>query len=415
MNTAFPAIYVLSPQGLALALRIRAALGGVCFAPRSLSGKPGSGPAGPSGPDGGEGEEFRGTEQNKTPQWFDSLPLLLEKQFGQFRQHIFIAAVGLVVRCISPLLAGKAVDPAVVALDHHGKFVISLLSGHLGGANELARQVAAITGGEAVITTATDAEGLPAPDLLALRAGLRVLNPEAIRVVNAALLSGQTLGLRDPEGWLRGCLTAQEAKYFEIIAPEDGAMEAARITAADAAARAQPLAQALRQPPVSLTPPPPPIPPAPPTAQVRVDWRAAAAPENCLALIPPALCLGVGCRRGASAAEILELIHKTCADNALELKAVACLASTDLKADEAGLLEAARILSVPLLTFSPAELAVYPPAKVSPKAASALGLPGVCEPAARCAAQGGSLLLHKQTLGRVTLAVARRLPRAAGE
>ena len=273
MNTAFPAIYALSPQGLALALRIRAALGGVCFAPRSLSGKPGTGP---TGSDGGEGEEFRATGQNKTPQWFESLPLLLEKQFGQFRQHIFIAAAGLVVRCIAPLLAGKAVDPAVVALDHHGKFVISLLSGHLGGANELARQVAAITGAEAVITTATDAEGLPAPDLLALRAGLRVLNPEAIRVVNAALLSGQTLGLRDPEGWLRGCLTAQEAKYFEIIAPEDGAMEAARITAADAAARAQPLAQALRQPPVSLTPP---IPPAPPTAQVRVDWRAAAAPE----------------------------------------------------------------------------------------------------------------------------------------
>ena len=133
-------------------------------------------------------------------------------------------------------------------------------------------------------------------------------------------------------------------------------------------------------------------------------------PENRLLLAPPALCLGVGCRRGAAASEVLDLVHKVCADSDLELKAVTCLASADLKADEAGLVEAARILGVPFLTFSADELAVYPPREISPKAASALGLPGVCEPAARCAARGGPLLVHKQTLGRVTLAVARRLP-----
>ncbi len=391
MSTAFPAIYALSPQGLALALRIREALGGICFAPRSL---PGKAVAGPSDSTSGEVETPVEAGQSKALQWFDSLPLLLEKQFGQFRQHIFIAAAGLVVRCIAPLLAGKAVDPAVVALDHHGKFVVSLLSGHLGGANELARQVAAITGGEAVITTATDVEGLPAPDLLALRAGLRVLNPEAIRVVNAALLAGQTLGLRDPEGWLQDRLTEKEAEYFQIFTPDAEAAEGFAKVAGQASTPAKTPAQG---------------------PQVRVDWRAAPLSENCLALVPPALCLGVGCRRGVEASEVLELIHKTCADNSLELKAVFCLASADLKADEAGLLEAARSLGVPLLTFSPAELAVYPPAKVSPKAASALGLPGVCEPAARCAAYGGPLLLHKQTLGRVTLAVARRLPGTAEE
>ena len=392
MKTVFPAIYALSPQGLALALRIREALGGACFASRSLAGAAG----GVGGAGENEGPETTG--EHYSPHWFDSLPLLLEKQFDQFRQHIFIAATGLVVRCIAPLLAGKTVDPAVVALDHHGKFVVSLLSGHLGGANELARQVAAITGGEAVITTATDTEGLPAPDLLALRAGLRVLNPEAIRVVNAALLAGQTLGLRDPEGWLHARLTVQEAKYFALIAPID-----------EPAAELDPaVGQVL---PIAQTPPKTPA----QGPQVWVDWRVAPLPENCLALAPPALCLGVGCRRGVLAAEVLELIHKTCADNALELKAVACLASADLKADEEGLLEAARILGVPLLTFSPAELAIYPPAKVSQKAISALGLPGVCEPAARCAAHGGPLLLHKQTHGRVTLAVARRLPGAAGE
>lgn len=362
-NPTAPAIYALSPQGIDLAVRLGAALGGICFAPRSLVGNE-------SGNEKeGEGEAF---------QAFDSLPLLLEKQFYEFRQHIFIAATGLVVRCIAPLLAGKAVDPAVVALDHHGKFVISLLSGHLGGANELARQVAAVTGGQAVITTATDNEELPAPDLLSLRAGLRVLNPEAIRVVNAALLAGKNIALYDPECWLRECLTQEEAQYFHCV-EDDVAMSQS------------------------------------PTPCVQVSWCKTTPSTNCLLLAPPALCLGVGCRRGVAASEVLDLIHKVCEENDLELKAVTCLASADLKADEAGLVEAARILGVPLLTFSAGEMAVYPPAEVSPKAASALGLPGVCEPAARCAARGGPLLIHKQTLGRVTLAVARRLPGPAVE
>ena len=211
-NRIFPAIYILSPQGMGLALRIRAAMGGVCFASRSLMEE------GEKGENGGENASF---------QVFDSLPALLEQQFHEFRQHIFIAAAGLVVRCLAPLLAGKAVDPAVVVLDHHGEFVISLLSGHLGGANALARQVAAVSGGQAVITTATDAQGLPAPDLLALRAGLRVLNPPAIRTVNAALLAGKKLALHDPEGWLRNCLTTEEAQYFHLVdAPETAAPSA---------------------------------------------------------------------------------------------------------------------------------------------------------------------------------------------
>ena len=324
--------------------------------------------------------ESGGGKENDGESWegqgfeaFDSLPLLLEKQFHEFRQHIFIAATGLAVRCIAPLLAGKAVDPAVVALDHHGEFVVSLLSGHLGGANELARQVAAVTRGQAVITTATDVEGLPAPDLLALRAGLRVLNPAAIRVVNAALLAGKTIALQDPEGWLQDRLTEGEAQYFHCTNGDDAV-------------------------------------PLPAFPCVHVTWRKTAPSVNCLLLAPPALCLGVGCRRGVTASEVLDLIHKVCAESDLELKAVTCLASADLKADESGLVEAARVLGVPLLTFSAGELAAYPPAEISPKASSALGLPGVCEPAARCAAHGGPLLAHKQTLGRVTLAVARRLP-----
>ena len=356
---AGPAIYALTAQGVELALRLRAGLGGVCFAPRALAEK---------------------AEQGV--QGFDSLPLLVKEQFSRFGGHIFIAAAGIAVRCIAPLLTHKAVDAAVVVLDHKGEYVISLLSGHLGGANELARQVAAVTGGRAVITTATDTEGLPAVDLLALRAGLHVRNPIAIRAANAALLAGKKVGLHDPEGWLRSRLTDPEREYFYILA-DDAALAA--FCATDAA------------------------------PYVRVTFSAAAQPDNCLALIPPALGLGIGCRKGVAAREVLDLVHKVCAENDLALEAVNCLASADIKAEEAGLVEAARILGVPLLTFSAAELAAYPPRQVSPKAAAALGLPGVCEPAARCASKGGSLLVGKHTSGRVTLAVAKQDPARSGQ
>ncbi len=355
-----PAIYALTAQGLELALRLRAVLGGECFAPRALAESAANGVRG-----------------------FDSLPLLVKEQFSEFRRHVFIAATGIVVRCIAPLLDHKTVDPAVVALDHKGEFVVSLVSGHLGGANELARQVAAITGGRAAITTATDTEGLPAVDLLALRSGLHVCNPAAIRAANAALLAGKGVGLHDPEGWLWPCLTAAEREYFEIL---DNAAALAAFAAA-----------------------------CPQAPYVRVSWRAVPLPENCLGLIPPALCLGVGCRRGVAAREILDLVRKVCAESELAPEAIACLASAEIKAEEAGLLEAARALAVPLRIFSASELAVYPPVRVSAKAEAALGLPGVCEPAARCAAGGGALLVGKQTLGRVTLAVAGRSPGVVGE
>ena len=345
-----PAIYALTARGLELALRLRAALGGVCFAPEALAG----GVA-----------DVRG---------FASLPELAAAEFNNFRQHIFISAAGIAVRCIAPLIADKTVDPAVLVLDQRGAFVVSLLSGHLGGANALAERVAALVGGTAVITTATDTEGLPAADLLAAREGLRIGNPEAIRAVNAALLAGERVGLYDPEAWLRGGMSAEELQHFELLA--------------DAEALDDFLAK------------------TPQGAVVRVSWEKIEASEACLCLIPPALCFGVGCRRGAGAEEVLALVRGACAAEGWDARAAACLASAEIKADEPGLVAAARELGVALRVFAAEELALYPPVEVSVKALEAVGLPGVCEPAARAAAGGGPLLAGKMIKGPVTLAVA---------
>ena len=89
---------------------------------------------------------------------------------------VCIMGCGIAVRMVSPLLEDKSADPAVVVVDQDGRFAISLVSGHIGGANELARKVASITGGQAVITTASDLQDKPAIDLAAKSAGLRIEN-----------------------------------------------------------------------------------------------------------------------------------------------------------------------------------------------------------------------------------------------
>ena len=114
-------------------------------------------------------------------------------QFARSEALIFVGAAGIAVRAIAPHCRSKAADPAVVVLDECGRFAISLLSGHLGGANALAAQLAAACGAVPVITTATDANGLFAVDSWAKANGCAVLEPERIKHVSGALLAGESV------------------------------------------------------------------------------------------------------------------------------------------------------------------------------------------------------------------------------
>ncbi len=125
---------------------------------------------------------------------------LLAKTWDDFSGHIFIAATGIAVRKISPLLKHKTVDPAVLVCDENGAQVISLIGGHIGGANRLARKVAGITGGTAVITTATDVHNIIAFDELAARSGWEIKNPAQIKIFNAALLENESIDVLLPDG-----------------------------------------------------------------------------------------------------------------------------------------------------------------------------------------------------------------------
>ena len=108
---------------------------------------------------------------------------------------LFIGACGIAVRAVAPLVRSKTSDPAVLVMDEAGQHVISLLSGHIGGANALALAIAARTGAQPVITTATDVRGIPAIDSWATTQGLAIENPEAIRDISAAALAGRPVGV----------------------------------------------------------------------------------------------------------------------------------------------------------------------------------------------------------------------------
>ena len=119
----------------------------------------------------------------------------LRTGFGRYDSLICIMATGIVVRILAPLIVHKTSDPAVVVLDQKGKYAISLLSGHLGGANDLAREMAVISGGEAVITTATDVAGELSFDTFAKKYDMAIENIGQLKHISGALLSGKKVNV----------------------------------------------------------------------------------------------------------------------------------------------------------------------------------------------------------------------------
>ena len=279
------------------------------------------------------------------------------EHFAQDEALIFVGAVGIAVRAIAPHCRSKAADPAVVAVDEGGNFAVPLLSGHLGGANALARALAKACGAVPVITTATDVNGLFAVDLWAKAQNCAVLEPERIKHVSGALLAGQTVRYWSP--WPVAGETPAGVKKAD--APE----------AADFALTLTPQGEALH-------------------------------------LVPRIGVLGVGCRRGTTAQQLEEAFAAFCAASGLSPAAVCAAASIDLKKDEPGLAAFCKAHGWPI-TFYPADELRAVPGQFTPSAfvASVTGVDNVCERSA-VKASGGTLLLPKTAGGGVTLALAVR-------
>ncbi|HEY5673987.1 MAG TPA: cobalamin biosynthesis protein [Malonomonas sp.] len=307
--------------------------------------------------------------------YFDKpLAIWLPQLFAEVEQLICIMATGIVVRILGRELRGKDQDPAVVVMDEGGQFAISLLSGHLGGANDLARHLAEVTGATPVITTATDVNNLPAWDQAARDAGLLVEPVAHLKTLNRLLLDAGKIALVDRRGRIASKFSAVPG--VKLYADFSAAIRSNADGLVFVTHRFLPHLQ--EQP-------------------------------GLLALRPRDLVVGIGCNRGTSADEIEQAVRDKLKQAFLAFASIGCVASIDAKQDEVGLLEFARRNRLPLQFHSAEQLNnVQMQSPVSIHAQRAVGAKGVCEPAALLSAGLGALLIRKQKIGNLTLAVAER-------
>ncbi|WP_298271525.1 cobalt-precorrin 5A hydrolase [Geobacter sp.] len=317
-------------------------------------------------------QKFAGQAGKGAVPFSGELKGLVARLWPEYDGFVFIMAAGIVVRMIAPHLAGKDRDPAVVVMDDAGRFAISLLSGHLGGANELAGRCAFVTGAREVITTATDANDLPSFDMLAKEGGWAIDDLSRVKSLNAMLLEGEEIAVVDPSDRVRIWFHGRGRLTFHSTFVE----------ALQSGARGFVFVTNRRLPPQSQA-------------------------ENLLVLRPRNLAIGIGCNSGTPAEEIEEVVVSHLKRLFLSLKSVACIGSAAAKRVEAGLLAFAEKHHLPLRFFESAELNGVPvPSPPSAHAFGAIGATGVAEPAAVLASGGGKLILKKIKSGNVTLAIA---------
>lgn len=286
----------------------------------------------------------------------DSLSDWTKKHFTDDDGLVFVGAVGIAVRAIAPYIEKKWKDPAVVAVDECARFAVPLLSGHLGGANRLARAVSEVCGAQAVITTATDVNGVFAVDEWARCQGLFVIDPQHIKVISGKLLAG-------------GSVKVYNSYSIEGECPPG--VEIAETLPAD-------VAVSIRQ------------------------------EKAVLSLAPKTVVLGVGCRKGTPQSTIESVLERFLKENRLRPESICTVASIDLKKEEPGLIAFCNSHGWEFQTCTAEELRQVS-GEFTPSAfvRQITGVENVCERSA-VFASGGGLLIKKFAAGGVTMAAAEK-------
>jgi len=272
---------------------------------------------------------------------------------------IFLGSCGIAVRAVAPHVKKKTVDPAVIVIDELGTYSIPLLSGHLGGANDLAVKIGRAIGALPVVTTATDINGLFAADDWARSQGMLVANPEKIKWVSSRILAGEKLKIKslyEIEGRMPKCLEYADSGYDILVSH-----------------RSRGNGDALR-------------------------------------LVPPVVTLGVGCHRNIELEALEKAFEAVLAKSGVHKLAVFQAASLDLKKDEPALLEFCRIHGFPFRTYTAGELTAVPGEYSGSEFVKKItGVDNVCERAA-VLASGGRLINKKEAGNGVTMALAIKEP-----
>lgn len=284
-----------------------------------------------------------------------------KEQFKAADGIVFIGAAGIAVRTIAPFVKDKRTDPAVLVMDEKGEFVIPLLSGHIGGANELAKTIAGHLGAIPVITTATDINQKFAVDLFAEKNNMYLSRMDYAKAISAAILNDKQIG-------------------FESEFPVIGSL------------------------PDNLT------------YKVDCEYRICISfhekielYEKTLLLIPKIITLGIGCRKGKTADDIEKVVLEVLALNRISLQSILNIASIDLKKEEAGLLQFCNRLNVELITYPAEKLeraeGIY---SESDYVRSVTGVGNVCERAAILGSRNGIMIQKKYAKNGVTVSIAKQ-------
>lgn len=284
----------------------------------------------------------------------------VERAWNSCRSLIFIMASGIVVRTIAPLIKDKRTDPAIVVLDEKGRFAVSLLSGHLGGANEITKRIADFLGAEAVITTSSDVNNLPSIDLWARDNNLAIENWKVLPHIQTKLIDEGKLNIHldNINMELPDCfIQVPDPSSADIIITNKQSIKKA--------------------PPV-------------------------------LYLHPKNLVAGIGCNSGTSTEEIEEVVKSVLAENNLSFLSIDSIATIDIKGNEKGLRVFAERHNLKIRIFSADELNRVKGVQRSEAVFNATGAYGVAEPAALLGAEKGVLLVPKIKRGNVTVAVAKK-------
>ena len=299
---------------------------------------------------------------------YESLGTWTAEAFSRADALVYVGATGIAVRAIAPHVRDKFTDPAVVSVDEAGRFAVPLLSGHVGGANGLARAVADVCGGQAVVSTATDVNSLFAVDEWAARLGFAIVERTMAKLVSAQLLEGATVGFASDfkldfqlPGGVVDFGSASDAPAEEDDRPAVGFAVALNDTC-------RPFAQTLH-------------------------------------VVPRIVTVGAGCRRATDPSVFARAVDEALARANVSVHAVKALASIDLKRDEPAIVELARLRKWPTRFYSADELNAVPGSfEASEFVRRTVGVDNVCERAAL--AEGGTLVLGKQAGDGVTVALA---------
>lgn len=283
---------------------------------------------------------------------------LVGEMFENYTHIVFICAVGITVRLIAPYIKDKTIDPAVVAVDDMGRYAISLLSGHVGGANEFALKISEILGAEAIITTASDSRGIEAVDMFAKRCNLAIEDMGTAKAITCIMVNGGGIGFVSE--------IKEKINYFNIL--EDNYKGCICVTSRE-----------------------------------NVEFS-----KPCCILRPRNLVVGIGCRRGKSKDEILNAISIVLKKHNLSMKCINSICSIDIKKDENGIIESCEYLNCKFITYSKEEIqSVQDKFKKSSFVNSKIGVTSVCEPSVYLASE--DMIVGKTVFNGITVAVGRKV------